>query len=300
MPTSEAQTDVNEPGRPDEPQPTGPVATLSAGSDAGGEPRDGSLPADAAPPVVRGSRWVDYDTHELLQMITDLEDERRWARLREGVWIAILIHMVVLSAITWVPRYLFKVPQVIDPFDAIKQRKDLTYLDMPPDALKQIQPKTAPKPLQKPPTIDKQTLDEMKKEAPAPPPPQEAPKPAEQAPVQPQATQPIPPNPQSQSQVEAPRPAAVPARPNFAMNSSNPAEQLRDAMKNAAREHGAGQSGNLGSDRMPMHPGAGSGGVQVLSDTQGRGLQQLAAALALGDGADMGPADSRRSEPADP
>jgi hypothetical protein len=35
-------------------------------------------------PVVRGSRWVDYDTHELLEMISELEDERRWARLREA------------------------------------------------------------------------------------------------------------------------------------------------------------------------------------------------------------------------
>ena len=35
-------------------------------------------------PVVRGSRWIDYDTHELLEMISELEDERRWARLREG------------------------------------------------------------------------------------------------------------------------------------------------------------------------------------------------------------------------
>jgi predicted tellurium resistance membrane protein TerC len=65
--------------------------------------------------VVRGSRWVDYDTHELLQMISELEDERRWARLREGVWIAILVHLALLSALTWIPKYVFKVPQVVDP-----------------------------------------------------------------------------------------------------------------------------------------------------------------------------------------
>ena len=44
------------------------------------------------------SRWVDYDTHELLNMISELEDERRWARLREGIWLALLIHILLLSA----------------------------------------------------------------------------------------------------------------------------------------------------------------------------------------------------------
>ncbi len=36
---------------------------------------------------------------------------------------------------------LFHQPHVINPADALKNRKDLTYLDLPPDALKQVQPK---------------------------------------------------------------------------------------------------------------------------------------------------------------
>ncbi len=47
-------------------------------------------------------------------MISELEDERRWARLREGIWIAILFHLALLSAVTWIPKYIFKVPQVVD------------------------------------------------------------------------------------------------------------------------------------------------------------------------------------------
>ena len=82
--------------------------------------------------MVRGSRWVDYDTHELLELISELEDERRWARLREGFWLAILVHLALLSALTWIPKYVFKVPLVVDPNDAIKQHKDFTYLDTPP------------------------------------------------------------------------------------------------------------------------------------------------------------------------
>ena len=47
---------------------------------------------------------------------------------------------------TWIPKYVFKVPQVIDPLDAIKNRKDLHYLDLPPDALEHVKPKVVVKP----------------------------------------------------------------------------------------------------------------------------------------------------------
>jgi hypothetical protein len=262
MPTSEAPADVNEPKGPAETSrgSGGPETEISASEAAPGA--EAGQPAPA-PPVVRGSRWVDYDTHELLEMISELEDERRWARLREGFWLAILIHLALLSAITWIPTYVFKVPRVVDPFEAIKERKDLAYLDLPPDALRELHPK--PKVKQTPeqqPQIDKKTLDEMNRESPpaaAPPAP---------APAQPQAAPPIPPAPQSQSQIESPRPAAVPARPNFAMNSENPADQLREAMRNAARNRGGG-TGQAGSGGLAMHPGAGTGGIDVLSDTQG-------------------------------
>jgi hypothetical protein len=253
MPISEAPTDVNEnePNRPPEP-----------------EEESGREPDDVVSPVVRGSRWVDYDTHELLEMISELEDERRWARLREGIWIAVLIHLALLSAITWIPRYVFKVPRVIDPIDAIKNRKDLAYLDLPPDALREVQPKVKVKaPLPKQTVVDKKTLEALNRATPPPPAPTPEPQPAPAA-VQPPPPAPIPPSQQSQSQLEAPRPAAVPARPNFALNSQNPADQLREEMRNASRNPGSGDSGNLGGSGLARHPGAG-GGVQILSDQQG-------------------------------
>jgi TonB family protein len=228
--------------------PKGPLETNGSGSS-----------------VVRGSRWVDYDTHELLEMIGNLEDERRWSRLREGFWLALLFHILLFSAFTWIPTYVFKVPKVIDPFDVIKQRKDLSYLDLPPDALRETHPRVAPKLPPDRQLIDKQTLKEMNQQAPPTPPP-----PQQQAPPQttPQPSQPVPPTPQSQAQVEAPRPSPVPARPNFAMGPTNPADQLKQDMQHAM--HG-GQSnyGDAPSGGLSLHPGAGTGGVQVLSDTQG-------------------------------
>jgi outer membrane biosynthesis protein TonB len=255
MPTSETQTTANEPD-----EPTGIVP--EPGNVGADDPR----PLDEEPPlpVTSRSRWVDYDTHELLNMISELEDERRWARLREGIWIAILFHLLVLSLVTWIPKYVFKVPPVIDPFDAIKQRKDLSYLDLPPDALRRLQPKVTVKPVpEKPPTIDKKTLEELSKTT--TPPPEPAKQPDVQNPVQPQPKPPIPPSPQAQ----APTPAAVPARPNFAMGSQNPADQLRQAMRDASRNPGYGADNMPSGGGLSMHPGAGTGGVEVLSDTQG-------------------------------
>jgi TonB family protein len=268
MPTREAPADANEPANESKDRPAMSFETSRATAPVEENPAPETEQREDSAPVVRGSRWVDYETHELLELIGELEDERRWARLREGIWIALLVHFLLLSAITWIPKYVFKVPPVVDPFDAIKQRKDLAYLDLPPDALRQTQPKHVPKPLREKPLIDKKTLDDLKREeppAPPPPPAQQEP----QAPVQPkpQPTQPLPPTPQSQ--VEAPRPSAVPARPNFAMQSQNPADQLKQAMRDAMRNRGGENYGNQTPNVMPMHPGAGTGGVQVLSDTQG-------------------------------
>jgi outer membrane biosynthesis protein TonB len=276
MPTSEAKTTANEPREPAATQPkrasTGPLNLSFPEDDRPFVEEDSAsdvLEADEdgqKTRVRRGastSRWVDYDTHELLNMISELEDERRWARLREGIWLALLIHILLISAITWVPRYLFHVPPVIDPFDAMKQRKDLTYLDLPPDVLKKYAPKVQVKPVpEKQPRVDKKTLEALNK--PTPPPPQPEPEPTPN-PTQPALTSPVPKVEPAPS--EAPRPQAVPAKPNFAMGSANPADALRDAMRGSRSGPGAAQM-PPGGGQMPMHPGAG-GGVQVLSDTQG-------------------------------
>jgi TonB family protein len=205
-------------------------------------------------------------------MISELEDERRWARLREGIWIAILFHILLISAITWIPKYVFRVPPVIDPFEAIKQRKDIKYLDLPPDLVQKFQqPKVEVKPVpqKRPePQIDKDTLDAMNKPTPPPLPEPASPPKLETPPLPQVEPPPVQPTPKSESPIEAPHPPAVPARPNFAIGSQNPADQLRDAMRNAAPGQGA-DSGSQPTGGLARHPGAGAGGVTILSDTQG-------------------------------
>jgi hypothetical protein len=258
MPTSEAKPTVNEPNEPTGPSP-------EAGGPGVPSPDEESRASEPERAGISRSRWVDYETHELLSMISDLEDERRWARLREGIWIAVLVHILLISGITWIPRYVFKVPPVIDPFEAINKRKDLHYLDLPPDAIRKLQPKVTIKPLpEKQPRVDKKTLEAMNKPEPPPAPvPDLTPPPAATQPT-PTVTPPVQPPP-----TETPRPSPVPAKPNFAMGSSNPADQLHDAMKGASRNAGPGASTNPSGGGLAMHPGAGTGGVEVLSDEQG-------------------------------
>ncbi|HVC48295.1 MAG TPA: hypothetical protein VND90_13715 [Terracidiphilus sp.] len=252
-------------------EPEEPSSVAAVADSAEGEEPRAEAEAPARPPVST-SRWVDYDTHELLTMISELEDERRWARLREGIWIAILFHLLVLSAFTWIPKYVLKEPRVIDPFDALKNRKDLSYLDLPSDALKQLHPKVTVKPV-KPPELDKKMLEELRKSeqpvtTPTAPAPQEQKPPQVENPEKPQPT-PIPPSESSKSTVQAPKPEAVPARPNFAMNNANPAEQLQQAMRNAARGPSYQTNSLPSGGGLSMHPGAGTGGVEILSNTQG-------------------------------
>jgi TonB family protein len=270
MPISEPPTEVNEPKGPAE-----------SGSQAGSSSQDKPIPGsilgidtineseahdrEARSALRSSSRWVDYETHELLQIISDLEDERRWARLREGMLWAVLFHIVILFALFLIPKYLLKLVPVVQT-SSMKDHKDFTYLDSP--SLPAPKPV---KPLPNRPLIDKQTMEEMKRKAPpAPAPPQqpqEQPPAPEQAKVQPPPPI-VPPNPQSQSPVEAPRPQAVPAKPNFAVSPTNPADQLRHDMEGAARNRGSQSYENQAQGGLAMHPGA-SGGVQILSPTEG-------------------------------
>lgn len=218
------------------------------------------------PPAEALHPWREAQTHELLEMISELEDERRWARLREGIWLALLFHIFVLSAITWIPKYVFHTPDVIDPIDAIK-KQNLHYLDLPPDALSKLQQPVIKSVPVKPPVVDKKILDRLQAQE---PPAQPTPAPASEQPAPAPQPQPntAPPPAQAQSQFESPRPSAVPARPSFAMNSTNPAQQMRDAMR-ASRSSGSTNAGPSSAGHLAMHPGAGAGGLQILSDTQG-------------------------------
>jgi TonB family protein len=239
----------------------------------------------AAVAAFRRSRYAEYDHTDLLHVIDELEGSRNWVTLREKLWIALIIHMLVAWYLLYGPKYIYHV-RVVDPSVVMKQRqKELTYLDLPPDALKPVKPKTQA-PLSdkdrqaetRKPTLDRKTLEEleaMKRAGPPVPAPQpsrqpEAPAaPAQQQPQVAEQHQPTPPPqplPQNnQAKMEAPPMAP---QPNFhSNNAGNPNEQLQQAMRQAMQ--GRGQyGGDSGANAPSQHPGL-NGGVDVLSDTMG-------------------------------
>ena len=279
MPASESPTNPPIPSRVPSPEMDRAAKSLGSVGVALQEP-EAPANGEISVPTFGGnsssSRYADYDPHELLERISQYEDERRWQRIREGIWISILAHIVFFALLYLVPRYVLHQNALIDPIQAIKNRKDLTYLDELPDALKQVQ-KIKPKlPAIKPGDahVDKKTLETLKsleKARPAPAPEQHAeatPPPAPAAQPQPQPAPPSTAAPVANPPLalETPRPAPVPARPNFSLNSGNPADQLRQAMRDSGRPSpgGIGMRGPA-----PGKDPSGGTGARILSDTQG-------------------------------
>ena len=225
--------------------------------------------------------YEGLEAYDLLHVIDDLEDERSRALLREKIWIALLLHIVIFAYIMLGPKYIYHI-KVIDPSTRMKQReKEMTFLDLPPNALKDLKPKHAPTPLEKnraqqapKTTLDKKTLDQLqamrRTSPPVPKPvPQQAPPPpqvAQQAP--PPVQRPAQPLPQNQtSQIEAPAPR--PTQPNFNSGAVTPGEAVEQAARQAAGRGASEMGGGDAGANAPSAHGGMNGAVDILSPTLG-------------------------------
>jgi TonB family protein len=226
------------------------------------------------------ARYEELDPDELLHLIDRLEDERSRAMRREGIWISFIAHLLLFWFLFYGPKFRSHQPHVVNPAD-LKQ-KDLTYLNLPPDAEKRVTPPKQAPPSDKNrtaqsahPTLDRKTLQQleaMKKAGPPVPvaPPQPAPQPEPPAPAaqsqqQAQARPATPPPPQ-QSLLNEPKPAPTPAaKPSFDTGPQDAGEAIRQAERNAAR---GGPSGDYGQNAPSQHS-AMAVGPDILSDTMG-------------------------------
>ena len=229
----------------------------------------------------RASRLGVYDDmggYDLLHVIEDLEDERARVQLREKIWIALILHLLLFAWIYWAPKYIWHVKVREAP---LEKKQDMTVLTLPPDVLKQLKPEK-PAPLsdkdrrqQSPkPVPDQKTLRELERMRRAGPP---APVPTPKAQPQPRtappqmARQAAPPAPKPKaappplapsqtSQLNAPRP-----QPNFSSAPQTPGQ----AVEQAARQARSGTyGGDMGANAPSDHSGN-KGAVDILSDTLG-------------------------------
>jgi TonB family protein len=236
---------------------------------------DESQPDAARGLKVRTGRFGELEEHELIHLLDALDDDRARSRFRESIYISVIVYLALAWFLFYGPRVIFHQHPLIDPATAIRQHeKDLTFLNMPPDVAKQLQHKPTDKIAEKAhtaqtarPTIDKKTLDAMRRAAPAPQ-PSPAPTPAPPAP-QPQQAAPQAPAPQPLRQLpQSPQTAMVEApKPQPKINFGG-SQSAGTAIEQAAR---AAQGGGGGADY--DHPQGSHGGlntgVDVLSDTEG-------------------------------
>ncbi len=246
-------------------------------------PESQSTEPQQRPRALRGraarlGAYDEVDSYDLIHIIDELEDERWRVQRREKIYIALILHVILFALILFLPKYL---PHV-QVREASEHMKPMTYLDLPPDALKQLAPKKqaplsdnnrqqqTPKPTTNPKTL--RELEAMRRAG--PPVPKPTPRPTPPAPAPPQVAQqqpapqpkaappPVPPS-QSAS-IEAPKPQ--PTKPNFSGAPSTPGEAMQQAERSA--ERGGYGGGDMGAGAPSQHAGN-QGAVDILSDTLG-------------------------------
>src|SRR3954466_11572804 len=76
----------------------------------------------------------EFELHEAPLVLLELQDKRARSRLREALWLLVVVHLGVIIMIATSPRWAFR-PNVIVMNPNVNQ-KDMTYIELPPDVQK--------------------------------------------------------------------------------------------------------------------------------------------------------------------
>lgn len=240
---------------------------------------------------------TEYDVHEVPVVLLELQDDLARSRLREALWISVVVHLLVLIALVTSPRWAFPAKGVViaTPADLLRQQ-EMTYLQLPPDVQKLIEKPNTNIISDKDriassrnPTLDHKELRKILDSA-RPGPPSQAGSPQPPAPPVPQQQQMAQAQPTSPAQQQAqqgsgpqlppsqnPVPKLEALRPGGGTSGNNPfsaAMSPGSAIEQAARATvGArGVGGGTGGD-YGLGTGRQGGSVHsqmdILSDTQG-------------------------------
>ena len=227
------------------------------------------------PVRIRTGRYGVLEEHELIRLLDTIEDERARSRFRESIYISVFVWIAIAGLVLFGPRYLWHAPRIRLASDVLRDR-ELASISLPP--VPHLTPITPPK-------VDNNTLERLRtmtRESARPAPaPSRAPAPAAPPASLPNAPTPAltiaqPPPPQVQQApsrmpppvvAEAPTPQA-PSRPNFNTSGSSASQSIQSAINEAARNRGAGGSGDYGNSPGRRSSPVGAG-AEILSDTQG-------------------------------
>lgn len=280
------------------------------------------VPTNQAPPEPpqfgsRNNRYSNSDSGDLLHVIDDLQQANSWGRVREMIWISIILHLLVIWYIVYGQKYIhLPVVHVVTQQQQLKQHpKQLTYLTLPKDLIKQHKPKHTNRisnqnriAESKHPILKHKTaaqIEAMRRAGHplhAPPEPHQKPAPTQRPTPQMRKGQQAQ-KPQPHPRQSAPKPPAPPAQPlpannlaqlmapqprhkmqNFRQAPMSPGSQIQQALRAASQggfNGGGAQSGDNGLNAPVQHRGI-RGSVDILSNTMGvnfsRYLQRVIAA----------------------
>jgi TonB family protein len=262
-------------------------------------PEKPAAPKVAEPRVDGGDlydarRWESAyrELHDVPALLIQLQDDLERSRRRESFWISVVVHFVLVILVINSPKlekYFPKARLVVSPHDWMRQ-KELTYLELPPDAQKLTKRPDTNRISDKDriatsrtPQLDtkelKHILDSARPGRPGPggPPVQQPPQPqsppaaaATQSPAGQQPPQPQISQPDSNQMATVRPPAATSPKPSFdtgSMSAGSAIEQAaRAAITNRGGYGGEGGDYGLGQGRQPAKA---LGQLDVLSDTMG-------------------------------
>ncbi len=239
---------------------------------------------------------TEYDLHETPVVLLELQDDLAKSRLREALWISIVVHLLIVIGAMTSPRWAFPARlQVVN--SANLQQQDMTYLQLPSDIQKLTEkPKTnvlSDKDRiasSRNPTLDHRQLHKIldatregapsragAEGSPAPPVQQQqqvARAPQPQNPVQQQQAQQgqgpqLPPS-QTQPKLETLSPGGGSSAPNPFAAAMSAGSAIQQAARATAGERGVGSGAGgdygLGAGRQG---GSVHSQLDILSDTQG-------------------------------
>ena len=253
-------------------------------------------PATSTPPprldggdLYDAQRWESAyrELHDVPALIVQMQDDLARSRRRESAWISLIFHLVVVIVIVnspkldkWFPKKVL----VVSPNDWMRQR-ELTYLDLPPDAQKltkrpntnrisdkdRIATSRVPQPDRK--ELQK-ILDSARAGRPNPPQPspqaQAAPAPA-QAQAAPQQEAPKQPAADQDQIAKLQTPDSMPRpKPSFNTGPMSAGSAIEQAARASMANRGGygGDSGDYGLSQ-GREAAKASGQLDVLSDTMG-------------------------------
>lgn len=232
------------------------------------------------PDFLRKPRFEIAEPDELHLLIDELRDDATRSRMREAVWISIILHLVFLFTVRQLPRMLpHKDVALLTPEQMLQDKnRELTFIEQPKDTQKiTVKPETNKVSdkdrvaSSRNPRIDRQTLERLQNNrrdgAPGQDPRQAFAQPPPQLSPQQMASNTPPPIAQTNPNAKLEEPQSQPNKNIFRSTQGAPTSAVDEAVRETARSRGGvggeygGGPGTLGS---PMRSD-----VEILSDTMG-------------------------------